>query len=117
MWSIDDARSPDYRVGYGTSTSPLGPVTPAKNLIVLQKNGPAIGTAHHSVLNIPGTDRWYCCYHRHAIPDGSGFKRQVCLTPMEFNADGTIKPMDPMKPAFPPGSVGEPLTNGKGRAD
>jgi len=115
MWSIDDARSPNYRVGYGTSSSPFGPVTPAKDFIVLQKHGPVIGTGHHSVLNVPGTDRWYCCYHRHAIPDGSGYKRETCLVRMEFNADGTIKPMDPTQPAFPPGSDGEPLTNGKGR--
>jgi hypothetical protein len=34
---------------------------------------------------------------------------------MEFNSDGTIKPMDPMVPAFAPGAVGEPIINGKGR--
>ncbi len=117
-WSIDDARSPDYRVGWGIADSPFGPVKPAeKDFIILQKNGPAIGTAHHGVLNVPGTDRWYVAYHRHAIPDGSGYQRQVCLARMEFNADGTIRPMDPMSPAFKPGDIGEPLTNGKGRAD
>ncbi len=116
MWSIDDARSPNYRVGWGWADSPTGPITsPQKDFIVLQKNGPVIGTGHHSVVNIPGTDRWYCVYHRHAIPDGSGFKREVCLTRMEFNDDGTIKPMDPMTTPFQPGDVGEPIVNGKGR--
>ena len=116
MWSIDDARSPNYRVGWGTSDSPLGPVTiPEKNFIVLRKNGPAVATAHHSVVNVPGTDRWYVAYHRHAIPDGNGYKRETCLVRMEFDADGNILPMDPMKPAFLPGDIGEPLVNGKGR--
>lgn len=111
MWSIDDARSPNYRVGWGISDSPLGPVkTPDKDFIVLQKNGPAIGTAHHSVVNVPGTDRWYVAYHRHAIPGGNGYQREVCLARMEFNPDGTIKPMDPMKTPFKPGDVGEPIT-------
>jgi beta-xylosidase len=116
MWSIDDARSPNYRVGWGISDSPTGPVkTSEKDFIVLQKNGPAVATAHHSVLNIPGTDRWYVAYHRHAIPGGSGYQRETCLVRMEFNPDGSIKPMDPMKPAFLPGDRGEPLVNGKGQ--
>lgn len=116
MWSIDDARSPNYRVGWGTSDSPLGPVrTPEKNFIVLQKHGAAVATAHHSVVNVPGTDRWYVAYHRHAIPDGSGYKRQTNLVRMEFDADGAILPMDPLTQPFKPGDVGEPIVNGKGK--
>ncbi len=115
MWSIDDARSPNYRVGWGTADSPLGPVKAAtKNFIVLQKNGAAVGTAHHSVVQVPGTDRWYVAYHRHAIPDGNGYQRQTVLAKMTFDADGNILPMDPMQPAFQPGDVGEPIVDGKG---
>lgn len=118
MWSIDDARSPNYRVGWGVADSPLGPVkSPDKDFIVLQKHGPAVATAHHGLVNVPGTDRWYVAYHRHAIPGGSGYKRQVCLVRMEFNPDGSIKPMDPMQAAFQSGDVGEPIVNGKGRPD
>ena len=118
MWSIDDASSPDYRVGWGLADSPLGPVrSPDKDFIVLRKNGPAVATAHHGVVNVPGTDRWYVAYHRHAIPGGNGYQRQVCLARMEFNADGTIKPMDPMVAPFKPGDPGEPLVGGKGRPD
>ena len=114
MWSIDDARSPDYRVGYGMSDSPLGPVkTPDKDFIVLRQHGNAVGTAHHSVVNVPGTDRWYVAYHRHAVPGGGGYKRQVCLVRMEFNPDGTIKPMDPLTTPFPVGSPGEPIRSAK----
>ena len=115
-YSIDDARSDNYRVGYGMADSPYGPVTfPTNNFIILQKHGLAKGTGHHSIVNVPGTDRWYMCYHRHAIPNGNGYQREVCLARMEFNPDGTIKPVDPLLPAFPPGSDGEPLVNGKGR--
>ena len=113
MWSIDDARSPNYRVGWGTADTPFGPVTsPQDGFIVLQKNGAATGTAHHSVVNVPGTDRWYVAYHRHAVPGGSGYKRQTCLVRMEFNPDGTIKPMDPLSNPFPQGVVGEPIGAG-----
>jgi hypothetical protein len=118
MWSIDDARSPNYRVGWGVSDTPIGPVkSPEKDFIVLQKQGPAIGTGHHGVVNVPGTDRWYVAYHRHAIPGGNGYKREVCLVRMEFNPDGSIKPMDPMATPFHPGNRGDPIINGKGLPD
>ncbi|MBC7783098.1 MAG: family 43 glycosylhydrolase [Burkholderiales bacterium] len=109
-WSEDDARSANYRVGYGTAKSPLGPIEVPKDYIILQKNGPAIGTGHHSIINVPGTDRWYMIYHRHAIPGGSGYIRQTCIAKMAFDTDGRILPIDPMKPAFEPGSAGEPIT-------
>ncbi|MFT7772160.1 family 43 glycosylhydrolase [Roseateles sp.] len=116
MWSIDDARSPDYRVGWGTADSPLGPVTsPENGFIVLQRNGVAVGTAHHSVVNVPGTDRWYVAYHRHALPEGGGFQRQTVLAKMEFTSAGAIRAMDPLQVPFKAGDVGEPLTYGRGR--
>ena len=117
MWSIDDARSPNYRVGYGTADTPFGPVTSPAEYVVLRKNGIAVGTAHHSVVNVPGTDRWYTAYHRHAIPDGGGYKRETCLARMNFNVDGTIQPINPLGPAFKAGDIGEPITQGKGLSE
>lgn len=109
MWSVDDARSDDYHVAYGTSKSLFGPVESPANNVVLIKNGLAKGTGHHSIVNVPGTDRWYVIYHRHAIPGGGGFKRETCIARMEFREDGTIKPIDPLAPVFPKGSKGEPI--------
>jgi hypothetical protein len=54
-------------------------------------------------------------YHRHAIPDGNGYTREVCLARMEFNPDGTIKPVDPLLTAFQAGDPGEPISGGSGR--
>ncbi|RYG28488.1 glycosyl hydrolase family 43, partial [bacterium] len=101
MWSEDDARSDDYRVAYGTSTSPFGPVEVAKDKVVLQKNGLVKGTGHHSVVQIPGTDRWVMAYHRHAIPGGGGYQRETCLAEMRFGPNDEILPIDPMKPFIP----------------
>jgi beta-xylosidase len=115
MWSVDDARSDNYRVAYGTAENVFGPVTVPENATVLSKHGLAKGTGHHSVVNVPGTDGWYVAYHRHAVPGGGGYKRETCLVRMEFNPDGSIKPMDPLTFPFPPGSEGEPLNNGKGK--
>ena len=107
MWSVDDARSDNYRAAYGIADSPLGPVRiPDEGSLVLEKNGLAKGTGHPSVVNAPGTDRWYAVYHRHAIPDGNGYQRETCLARMEFAPDGSISPMDPLQPAFPEDSKG-----------
>jgi len=110
MWSENDARSPDYRVAYGTSKSPWGPISVPEHRIILSKSGSVVGTGHHSVINVPGTDRWYIVYHRHAIPGGNGYIRETCLAPLHFNDDGSIQPVDVNHPAFPAGSEGEPIT-------
>jgi beta-xylosidase len=114
MWSVDDARSDDYRVAYGIAHSPLGPIEIPPDNVILRKHGLAKGTGHNAVVQVPGTDRWYIVYHRHAIPNGNGYTREVCLNRMEFTQDGHIKPVDPLSPTFPPGSPGEPIINGKG---
>lgn len=102
MWSVDDTGSANYHVAYGTSKSPLGPITVAKEPIVIQQD-PAhaiYGTAHNSVINVPGTDEWYIVYHRInkyfiKADEQPGVHREVCIDRMEFNADGTIKPVTP----------------------
>jgi hypothetical protein len=95
MWSENDTRSEDYRVAYATGTSPLGPWT--KRGVVLQKRLDAgiKGTGHHSVVRAPGTDVWYIAYHRFAVPAGNGTNRETTIDRMEFNADGTIRPVVP----------------------
>lgn len=110
MWSQNDARDVRYEVAYGTSKSPLGPIEVPPDNIVLQQRGRAVGTGHHGVVQVPGADRWYVTYHRHAIPDGNGYKRQTCLARLEFTPDGRIRKMDPLTPAFPPGAKGELLS-------
>jgi len=101
MWSEDDTRSENYRVRYGTSTSPLGPITIKENNLVLQKDPSKgiYGTGHNSVLQIPGKDEWYIVYHRFNYPDGitmgdaAGFHREVCMDPLYFDQEGNIVPV------------------------
>ena len=96
MWSEDDTRSENYRVSYGTSTSPLGPFTPAAVNPILQKDtGQGIlGTGHNSVLELPNGD-FYIAYHRFGIPGGDGMHREVCLDRLDFDDDGNILPVVP----------------------
>lgn len=104
LWSVDDTGSPNYHVAYGTSDSPLGDIKVADNpVILLQVPEKGIyGTAHNSVVNIPGTDEWVIVYHRinkNFIDRDKepGIHREVCIDPMYFNADGTIAPVTPSK--------------------
>lgn len=102
LWSVDDTGSPNYHVAYGTSSSPLGPIEVAKEPVILQQrpDQQIYGTAHNSVLKVPGKDQWYIVYHRINKDyldrrNGPGFHREVCIDPMEFEADGRIKPVTP----------------------
>ncbi len=112
LWSVDDTGSPNYHVAYGTSTSPLGPINVAKEPVVLIQR-PELGIygpAHNAVLQLPGKDEWYMVYHRInanylAREKGPGFHRQVCIDRMEFNADGTIKPVTPTHEGVTPVKV------------
>jgi Glycosyl hydrolases family 43/Alpha-L-arabinofuranosidase B (ABFB) domain len=95
MWSENDTRSEDYRVAYATGSSPLVPWT--RRGIVLQKRTDQgiLGTGHHSVVRVPGTDTWQAAYHRFAVPGGNGINRETTIDRMEFNSDGTIRAIVP----------------------
>jgi beta-xylosidase len=96
MWSENDTRSPDYRVAYATGSSPLGPWSERAGVILQKDAGLGIlGTGHHSVVQVPGTDDWYMAYHRFAIPGGDGTHRETTIDRMRFNADGSIAPVTP----------------------
>lgn len=103
MWSVDDTGSPNYHVAYGTSDSPLGPITVAQAPVVLIQDPEKgiYGPAHNSILQIPGRDEWYIVYHRinkdylYPHPQGPGFHRQVCIDQLHFNSDGTIRRVQP----------------------
>jgi beta-xylosidase len=103
LWSENDTRDPDYRVRYGTSKSPLGPIEIPKDNLVIAKDPEAgiYGTGHNSVLQIPGKDEWYIVYHRFKWPAGihmgraAGFHREVCIDKMEFGAEGSLLPVVP----------------------
>lgn len=102
LWSVDDTGSPNYHVCYGTAKSPLGPVAVAANPTILNQQ-PQLGiygTAHNSVLQIPGKDEWYIVYHRinkHYLPreKGPGIHREVCIDRMTFDKKGNIIPVVP----------------------
>jgi hypothetical protein len=103
MWSEDDTRSPNYKVRYAISDSPMGTLTIPENNIVIQRDPETniFATGHNSAIQIPGKDEWYLVYHRFTYPKGiamgrrGGFHREVCIDKLEFDSDGNIREVKP----------------------
>ncbi len=107
LWSVDDTGSANYHVAYGTSTSPIGPITVANQPIVIEQNptNKIYGTGHNSIIQIPGKDEWYIVYHRinsDYINSDPGIHREVCIDSLKFNNDGTIAKVIPTKRGISP---------------
>ena len=100
LWSVDDTGSPNYHVAYGTSDNPLGPIKVADPCTILQQvpEKDIYGTAHNSVLQIRGKDKWYVVYHRINAEymkkkKDTGWHREVCIDKMKFDKEGKILPV------------------------
>ncbi len=103
LWSENDTRSPDYRVRYATSDSPMGKLIVPENNLILEKDVDKgiFGTGNCSVIQIPETDNWYIVYHRFTVPRGikmgsaAGYYREVCMDSLTFDGDGNINKVKP----------------------
>lgn len=92
MWSEGGWTGPDYRVAYAISDSIHGPFQRV-GTVLQQDPEIATGAGHHSVIRVPGTDEWYIVYHRRPLGETDANHRVTCIDKMEFNEDGTIKPV------------------------
>lgn len=94
MYSCEHCEDASYHVEYATANHPLGPYTWHGTILKTNEDGTVHGPGHNSVLVEEG--KYYIVYHRHDNPHSNrGFHRQVCIDRIEFNADGTIKPIVP----------------------
>lgn len=92
MWSEGDWTGPEYSVAYAVGDSPFGPFRRVGK-VLRQDLAVGTGAGHHSVLQVPGTDRWYIVYHRHPLGDPEGNHREVCIDEMHFDEHGDILPV------------------------
>ena len=92
MWSEGGWTNSTYQVAYAMSDNMWGPWERIGT--VIEKNPDiATGAGHHSVLNKPGSDDYYMIYHRRPKGETDGNSRVTAVDKMEFNDDGTIKPV------------------------
>jgi beta-xylosidase len=94
-WSENDTREADYRVRYATGSGPLGPWVDRGILLQKDAGRRILGTGHHSVARILGTDEWLIAYHRFAIPQGDGQHREIAIDTLTHRPDGLLDPVRP----------------------
>lgn len=75
-------------LGYSTSKSPEGPWEYQGT--IMPPEGKSF-TNHPAIIDYK--EKTFLFYHNGALPNGGGFNRSVCVDEVEFNKDGTIKPM------------------------
>jgi beta-xylosidase len=92
MWSEGGWTGPDYCVAYAIADSPFGPFQRIGKILERDESI-ARGAGHHSVIKVPGKDDYYIIYHRRPLDETDGNHRVTCIDKLEFNPDGTIKPV------------------------
>lgn len=101
-YSIGDANDPDYRVAYATASTMEGDGsqwTYRGEILVANERLGILGTGHHCILRVPGTDEWVIAYHCF-LPDAmrprgvdrytgerirTGNKREIRFARLEFD--------------------------------
>lgn len=79
-------------LAYSTSKSITGPWVYGDTIMHVIKKGGAF-TNHPGLIDYKGKS--YLFYHNGALPGGGGFKRSVCIEPLNFNQDGSIPLITP----------------------
>lgn len=92
QWSEGGWTDGTYKVAYAIADKITGPFERIGTILESDESV-ATGAGHNSVINIPGTDKWFMVYHRRPIPNEDRDHRVTCIDKMEFNEDGTIEPI------------------------
>lgn len=80
-----------HLICYAIADNPYGPFV-YKGVIL----NPVVGwTSHHSIVEFEG--KWYLFYHDTSLSQGVTHLRNIKVTPLEHQKDGTIKTIDPYK--------------------
>lgn len=92
MWSEGGWTGPDYCVAYAIADSPMGPFKRIGKILA-QNPKIATGAGHHSVINVPNSDKYYIVYHRRPLTETDANSRETCIEEMHFDENGYIKPV------------------------
>ena len=80
-----------HNIAYGIGDNPYGPFT--YQGVILE---PVVGwTNHHSIVEFKG--KWYLFYHDSTLSGGQTYLRNVKMTELTYNEDGTIKTINAYK--------------------
>lgn len=93
MWSEGSWGDGTYKVAYAMADKATGPFERIGTILESKEGDIATGAGHHSVIKKRDTDEYIMVYHRRPIPNEDRDHRVTCMDKMEFNKDGTIKPV------------------------
>jgi hypothetical protein len=78
-----------HHIAYAIGDNPFGPFV-FKGYILSPVSG---WTTHHSIVEFKG--KWYLFYHDSSLSQGKSHLRCIKMSVLEYNADGTIKMINP----------------------
>ncbi len=90
-YSGNHFESPDYGVGYATSTSPMGPWTKYEYNPIMKSNLVVPGAGHHSLVYSPDGTELFMVYHTH-YNTGSTEPRKLSIDRVHFVPQGNGLP-------------------------
>lgn len=88
LYSGSGADTPDYAVGYATSTSPLGPFTRAEHNPILRRADGLFGPGHGCAIR-DGDGQWWFVYHQKRTARRE-WDRFICIDPLRFDEQGRL---------------------------
>lgn len=92
MWSEGGWTGPDYSVAYAIADNLLGPFK-RQAKILQQDSTIANGAGHHSIIKVPGKDKYFIIYHRRPNENKARDARETCIEELRFDKDGLILPV------------------------
>ena len=88
LYSGSGANTPDYAVGYATSTSPIGPFMRAEQNPILRRSDGLFGPGHGCAIRDDG-GQWWHVYHQKRTARRE-WHRFICLDRLRFDEQGQL---------------------------
>lgn len=82
-----------YEVAYAMADKATGSYNRIETILESDKKI-ATGAGHNSVINTPGTGKWYMIHHRCPIPNKGRDHRVTCINKLKYNPNSTIKDVE-----------------------
>jgi len=103
LYSANYFGSPDYAIGYATSSSPLGPWTKHEGNPILSKDLSigVSGPGHCSITESPDGSELFIVYHTHTFPSSPGGNRILNIDRIYFDEEGHLKVIGPTRTPQP----------------
>jgi len=103
LYSANYFGSPDYAIGYATSSSPLGPWTKHEGNPILSKDLSieVSGPGHCSITESPDGSELFIVYHTHTFPSSPGGNRILNIDRIYFDEEGHLKIIGPTRTPQP----------------